>query len=43
MPALRISEIVTGRRAISADTDLHLFQFLGLSPGVWLQPSAAQT
>ena len=33
VPASRISEIVAGRRAISADTDLRLCRFLGLSPG----------
>ncbi len=31
VPASRISEIVAGRRAISADTDLRLCRFLGLS------------
>jgi len=29
VPASRISEIVTGQRAISADTDLRLCRFLG--------------
>jgi addiction module HigA family antidote len=41
VPASRISEIVTGQRAISADTDLRLCQFLGLSPGYWLRAQAA--
>lgn len=41
VPALRISEIVTGQRAITADTDLRLWRFLGLSPGYWLWAQAA--
>ena len=32
-PASRISEIITGQRAITADTDLRLCRVLGLSPG----------
>lgn len=39
--ASRISEIVTGQRAISADTDLRLCRFFGLSPGYWLRAQAA--
>jgi addiction module HigA family antidote len=41
VPASRISEIVAGQRAISADTDLRLCRFLGLSPGYWLRAQAA--
>lgn len=41
VPASRISEIVTGQRAISADTDLRLCRFFGLSPGYWLRAQAA--
>ena len=41
VPASRIIEIVTGQRAISADTDLRLCRFLGLSPGYWLRAQAA--
>ncbi len=41
VPAQRISEIVSGRRAITADTDLRLCRFLGLSPGYWLRAQAA--
>ncbi len=41
VPASRISEIVSGQRAISADTDLRLCRFLGLSPGYWLRAQAA--
>ena len=33
VPASRISEIITGQRAITADTDLRLCRVLGLSPG----------
>jgi addiction module HigA family antidote len=41
VPASRISEIVTGQRAITADTDLRLCRFLGLSPGYWLRAQVA--
>ena len=41
VPASRISEIVTGQRAITADTDLRLCRFLCLSPGYWLRAQAA--
>ena len=41
VPASRISEVVAGRRTISADTDLRLCRFLGLSPGYWLRAQAA--
>lgn len=37
VPAQRISEIVAGRRAITADTDLRLCRFFGLSDGWWLR------
>ncbi|MFO7630783.1 MAG: hypothetical protein R6W06_14980 [Prochlorococcaceae cyanobacterium] len=33
LPASRISEIIAGQRAITADTDLRLCRFLSLSPG----------
>jgi antitoxin HigA-1 len=33
VPASRISEIIPGQRAITADTDLRLCRVLGLSPG----------
>jgi addiction module HigA family antidote len=36
----RISEIVHGRRSITADTDLRLCRFLGLSDGYWLRLQA---
>jgi addiction module HigA family antidote len=41
VPAQRISEIVAGRRAITADTDLRLCRFFGLSKGYWLRAQAA--
>ena len=33
VPAQRISEIVNGKRSISADTDLRLTRYFGLSEG----------
>lgn len=33
----RINEIVLGKRAITADTDLRLARYWGLSPGFWLR------
>ena len=36
----RIGEIVTGKRAITADTDLRLCRFFGLSDGWWLRLQA---
>lgn len=41
VPAQRIGEIVAGRRAITADTDLRLCRFFGLSNGYWLRTQAA--
>jgi addiction module HigA family antidote len=41
MPAQRIGQIVAGRRAITADTDLRLCRFFGLSNGYWLRAQAA--
>lgn len=40
VPAQRISEIVAGKRAITADTDLRLCRFFGLSDGYWLRGQA---
>ncbi|MDD2892414.1 MAG: HigA family addiction module antitoxin [Halothiobacillaceae bacterium] len=37
VPPRRINEIVLGKRAISADTDLRLCRFFGLSDGWWLR------
>lgn len=36
VPPRRINEIVLGRRAVTADTDLRLARFFGLSDGFWL-------
>ncbi|MBN1516309.1 HigA family addiction module antidote protein [Candidatus Sumerlaeota bacterium] len=41
VPAQRISDIVNGKRAITADTDLRLCKFFGLSNGYWLRAQAA--
>ena len=41
VPAQRIGEIVAGRRSITADTDLRLCRFFGLSDGYWLRAQAA--
>ncbi|HXU32294.1 MAG TPA: HigA family addiction module antitoxin [Thermoanaerobaculia bacterium] len=41
VPAQRIGEIVSGKRAISADSDLRLCRFFGLSNGYWLRAQAA--
>lgn len=37
----RINEIVKGVRAVTADTDLRLARFFGLSDGYWLRAQAA--
>lgn len=37
VPPQRIGEIIAGRRAITADTDLRLCRFFGLSNGWWLR------
>ena len=42
VPAQRIGEIVAGRRAITADTDLRLCRFFGLSRGFWLRAQVAR-
>lgn len=41
VPPQRIGEIVAGRRSITADTDLRLCRFFGLSNGYWLRAQAA--
>ena len=40
VPPQRIGEIVAGRRTITADTDLRLCRFFGLSDGWWLSLQA---
>jgi antitoxin HigA-1 len=37
VPPRRINEIVLGKRAITADTDLRLARYFGLSEGFFLQ------
>lgn len=37
----RIGEIVNGTRGVTADTDLRLCRFFGLSDGYWLRAQAA--
>ena len=41
VPAQRIGEIVAGKRAITADTDLRLCRFFELSNGYWLRAQVA--
>ena len=36
VPANRISQIVNGKRALTADTALRLGKYFGLSPEIWL-------
>ena len=40
VPAQRIGDIVAGKRAITADTDLRLCRFFELSEGYWLRGQA---
>lgn len=40
VPAQRIGEILANRRTITADTDLRLCRFFGLSDGWWLRLQA---
>jgi addiction module HigA family antidote len=41
VPAQRIGEIVAGKRSITADTDLRLCRYFGLSDGYWLRAQVA--
>lgn len=41
VPAQRIGQIIAGNRSITADTDLRLCRFFGLSNGYWLRLQAA--
>jgi len=41
VPAQRIGEIIAGKRAVTADTDLRLCRFFGLSSGYWLRAQTA--
>ena len=41
VPPQRISEIIAVKRSITADTDLRLCRFFGLSNGYWLRAQVA--
>lgn len=41
VPAQRIGDIVAGKRSVTADTDLRLCRFFGLTNGYWLRAQAA--
>lgn len=41
VPPQRIGDIVAGKRAVTADTDLRLCRFFGLSDGYWLRAQVA--
>lgn len=41
LPIQRVHEIVNERRGITAETDLHLTRFFGLTPGYWLRVQMA--
>ncbi|WP_420627541.1 HigA family addiction module antitoxin [Candidatus Leptofilum sp.] len=40
VPAMRISQIVNGKRAVTADTAMRLARYFGTSPDVWLRLQA---
>ena len=40
VPAQRIGDIVAGKRTVTADTDLRLCRYFGLSDGWWLRGQA---
>jgi addiction module HigA family antidote len=41
VPPRRINEIILGKRIVTADTDLRLCRYWGLSDGYWLRLQAA--
>lgn len=41
IPAQRIGQIVLGRRRITADTDLRLCRYFGLTDGYWMRAQVA--
>lgn len=41
IPAQRIGQIVLGRRRVTADTDLRLCRFFGLTDGYWMRAQVA--
>lgn len=40
VPAGRIGQIISGKRSVTADTDVRLCRFFGLSNGYWLRAQA---
>lgn len=40
VPPLRISQIVNGKRSVTADTAMRLARYFGTSPDVWLRLQA---
>lgn len=40
VPAMRISQIVNGKRSVTADTAMRLARYFGTSPDVWLRLQA---
>ncbi|MDQ3250648.1 MAG: HigA family addiction module antitoxin [Chloroflexota bacterium] len=40
VPAIRVSQIVKGRRAITADTAMRLARYFGTSAAVWVRMQA---
>ena len=40
VPAIRISQIVRGKRAVTADTAMRLARYFGTSPDVWIRIQA---
>ena len=41
LPAQRIGQIILGRRRVTADTDLRLCRYFGLTDGYWLRAQMA--
>ena len=41
IPAQRIGQIILGRRRVTADTDLRLCRYFGLTDGYWLRAQVA--
>ena len=41
VPPQRIGDIVAGKRAVTADTDLRLCRYIGISDGWWLPGQAS--
>ena len=41
LPHQRVGEILNERRGVTAETDLHLCAYFGLTPGYWLRVQLA--